>query len=136
MKRNASVRIALLLVLGVTMVLSGCQNPFVKGPVKLTETDAGSTVEMNVGDMLQVTLEGNPTTGYDWEMASGDAAVLEQLGASTYKADSDLMGAGGQVTLRFKAVAAGQTTLQLVYHRPWETDEPPAETFEVTVVVK
>ncbi len=136
MKRNATVHIPLLLVLVVTMVLSGCQNPFVKGPVKLTETDAGSTVEMNVGDMLQVTLEGNPTTGYDWEMASGDAAVLEQLGASTYKADSDLMGAGGQVTLRFKAVAAGQTTLQLVYHRPWETDEPPAETFEVTVIVK
>ena len=136
MKRNATVHIPLLLVLVVTMVLSGCQNPFVKGPVKLTETDAGSTVEMNVGDMLQVTLEGNPTTGYDWEMASGDAAVLEQLGASTYKADSDLMGAGGQVTLRFKAVAAGQTTLQLVYHRPWETDEPPAQTFEVTVIVK
>ncbi len=136
MKRTATVHIPLLLLLVVTMVLSGCQNPFVKGPVKLTETDAGSTVEMNVGDMLQVTLEGNPTTGYDWEMASGDAAVLEQLGASTYKADSDLMGAGGQVTLRFKAVAAGQTTLQLVYHRPWETDEPPAETFEVTVIVK
>jgi len=136
MKRNATVHIPLLLVLGVTMVLSGCQNPFVKGPVKLTETDAGSTVEMNVGDMLEVLLEGNPTTGYDWEMASGDAAVLEQLGASTYKADSDLMGAGGQVTLRFKAVAAGQTTLQLVYHRPWETDEPPAQTFEVSVIVK
>ncbi len=136
MKRNATVHIPLLLVLGVTMVLSGCQNPFVKGPVKLTETDAGSTVEMNVGDMLEVMLEGNPTTGYDWEMASGDAAVLEQLGASTYKADSDLMGAGGQVTLRFKAVAAGQTTLQLVYHRPWETDEPPAQTFEVSVIVK
>ena len=136
MKRNATVHIPLLLVLGVTMVLSGCQNPFVKGPVKLTETDAGSTVEMNVGDMLEVMLEGNPTTGYDWEMASGDAAVLEQLGASTYKADSDLMGSGGQVTLRFEAVAAGQTTLQLVYHRPWETDEPPAQTFEVSVIVK
>ena len=136
MKRNATVRVVLLLVLGVTMVLSGCQNPFVKGPIKLTEKDAGSTVDMKVGDTLQVMLEGNPTTGYDWEMASGDEAVLEQLGASTFKADSDLVGAGGQVTLRFKAVAAGQTTLQLVYHRPWETDEPPAETFEVTVIVE
>jgi inhibitor of cysteine peptidase len=118
------------------MTLSGCQNPFVKGPMKLTAKDAGGTVEMKVGDTLQVMLEGNPTTGYDWEMAPGDEAVLEQLGASTYKADSDLMGSGGQVTLRFKAVAAGQTALQLVYHRPWETDEPPAETFEVTVTVK
>lgn len=136
MKRNATVHIPLLLVLGVTMVLSGCQNPFVTGPTQLTEKDAGRTVEMKAGDTLQVTLEGNPTTGYDWERASGDEAVLEQLGASTYKADSDLIGSGGQVTLRFEAVAAGQTTLQLVYHRPWETDEPPAETFEVTVVVK
>ena len=136
MKRNATVHIVLLLVLGVTMVLSGCQNPFVEGPIKLTEKDAGRTVEMKVGDTLQVMLEGNPTTGYDWERASGDEAVLEQLGASTFKADSDLMGSGGQVTLRFKAVAAGQTTLQLVYHRPWEEDVEPLETFSVQVVVR
>jgi predicted secreted protein len=38
--------------------------------------------------------------------------------------------------LHFEAVAVGQTTLDLVYHRPWEKDVPPARTFGVTIVVK
>jgi len=34
--------------------------------VKLSEKDLGTTVKMNVGDVFEVVLKGNPTTGYIW----------------------------------------------------------------------
>jgi inhibitor of cysteine peptidase len=103
---------------------------------ELSEEDAGRTVELRAGDSLEVTLVGNPTTGYMWEVGSVDAAVLTQVGEPEFKADSDLIGSPGTITLRFEAVAPGQTDLQLIYHRPWEEGVAPLETFEAMIVVK
>jgi inhibitor of cysteine peptidase len=102
----------------------------------LHEGDAGSTVNLRAGDTMEVVLEGNPTTGFSWETAALDASVLKQLGEPEFKPDTSLIGAGGKFTFRFEAVAPGQTLLQLVYHRPWETNVPPEKTFEMTVVVQ
>ena len=104
--------------------------------VKLTEKEAGESVEVAKGGTLEITLEGNPTTGYTWEVESVDDKVLKQEGEPDFKADSDAMGAGGMMTLKFKAEGAGKTDIKLVYHRPWEEGEAPAETFEVSVTVK
>jgi predicted secreted protein len=41
-----------------------------------------------------------------------------------------------EMTIRFKAVNAGQTTLKLLYHRRWEADEAPQETFSIEVRVQ
>ena len=39
--------------------------------ISLTAADAGTTVQAKVGDPITVTLEANPTTGYDWHLAAG-----------------------------------------------------------------
>jgi inhibitor of cysteine peptidase len=105
-------------------------------PVSLSEEDSGSTVELRAGDTMEVVLDGNPTTGFEWETADVDASVLNQLGDPGFEPYTNLMGSGGKFTFRFEAVASGQTLLKLVYHRPWETDVPPEKTFEVTVTVQ
>lgn len=104
--------------------------------VKVTDKEAGGSVEVAKGGTLEVTLEGNPTTGYNWEVESVDDKILKQEGEPEFNAESDAMGAGGMVTLKFKAEEAGKTDLKLVYHRSWEKDEDPAKTFEVSVTVK
>ena len=104
--------------------------------VNLDAGDDGSQVEINAGQTLVVSLEGNPTTGYTWEAAELDDQVLRQVGETEFKPDSDAIGAGGVQTLRFEAMNSGQTTLKLVYHRPWEEDVEPAEIFSVQVVVR
>ena len=104
--------------------------------VRLSEGDAGGTVELRVGDTMEVVLEGNPTTGFLWETAAVDASVLKQLGEPGFEPYTSLIGSGGKFTFRFEAVASGQTLLRLVYHRPWEKDVPPEKTFEVTVMVQ
>jgi inhibitor of cysteine peptidase len=102
--------------------------------------DAGSQVELEEGQILVVTLESNPTTGYRWEQAENQESILEQMGEAEFKpsetGEPPLVGAGGWEIFRFKAISAGQMTLQLVYHRSWEEGVEPLKTFSLQVVVR
>jgi inhibitor of cysteine peptidase len=133
------------------MVLAGCgparsADPgadVAKADVKeilVEKKDNGSRVELKKGQTLVVTLESNPSTGYSWEVAEGMGTVLQQQGEAEFQpaktGDQPLVGAGGSETLRFDVAAAGETTLKLVYHRPWEKGVEPLETFSVQVIVR
>ena len=103
--------------------------------VNLDADDNGSQVELKTGQTLVISLEGNPTTGYTWEVAEVDEGVLRQVGEMEFEPeDTGDVGVGGVQTLRFETVNSGQTDLELVYHRSWE-EEQPLETFSVQVVV-
>lgn len=94
-----------------------------------------STIVLSENDRLFVTLPGNLSTGYSWEVVPMEPALLQAVGEPGYTSDSEVIGSTGIFTFKFKAVEKGQMVLKLVYHRPWETVEP-LDTFEVTVIVK
>jgi inhibitor of cysteine peptidase len=106
--------------------------------VDVNETDNGGQVELELGKLLVVTLESNPSTGYRWELIENNDSILKQFGQVEFKSsdtgDPPMVGAGGWEIFRFKAVSAGQMTLELVYHRSWE-DAEPLKTFSVQVTV-
>ncbi len=108
--------------------------------VNVNEDDDDGQVELEPGQILIVTLESNPTTGYRWEQVKDQESILEQIGEAEFKPsetdDPPPVGAGGWEILRFKAVSAGQMTLELVYHRSWEEDVEPLETFSIQVLVR
>jgi len=104
--------------------------------IKANEDLNGQSIELEAGQKLQISLAGNPTTGFNWELLEHDPTVLKQVGDMEYKADSRLMGSGGVMTFKFIALASGSTTIQLIYHRSWETDVPPANTYELGITVK
>ncbi len=116
------------------LVAGGCASTG-KETRSIGANDAGKTISLSVGDTLEVTLEGNPTTGYNWEAANLDTSILKQVGDAAYTPESSAVGAPGQLVLRFEAVGSGETTLQLIYHRSFETGVAPLQTFEVTVQV-
>ncbi|MDD1614885.1 MAG: protease inhibitor I42 family protein [Methylococcaceae bacterium] len=103
--------------------------------MKLSENDSGKTVEIHVGDELEVILPGNPTTGYVWEVSSLDSTVM-RLGKADFVAKDKAIGAGGMEIIKFHAIAAGTSHLKLIFHRTFEQDMPPLKTFEVTVIIK
>jgi inhibitor of cysteine peptidase len=129
---NASILVAVLAVV-VMVAISGCSS---QTALALEAEDAGRQIELQKGNTLTINLESNPTTGYTWEFVESEGAVVRQVGEAEFKADSDLLGAGGIQTLRFEAVLEGQMDLTLVYHRPWETGVEPSDTFTVQVTVK
>ena len=109
--------------------------------IQLTDANNGDTVYLKVGQSLVITLESNPTTGYMWEVEKIDTAVLAQIGeteiipASESESEPQLVGQGGVEVLRFQAQSAGEFTLKLVYHQPWEGGDASPEGFSVTIVV-
>ena len=125
--------IALLLVAVVLAAVSGCAS---KTALALEAKDNGRQIELEKGQTLAISLEGNPSTGYTWEMVESEDSILRQVGEIEFEAESDLVGAPGTQTLRFEAVESGQTELKLVYHRPWEKDVDPLETFTIQVTVR
>ena len=106
--------------------------------VDVNEADNGGQIELELGKLLVVTLESNPSTGYQWELVENNDSVLKQFGQKEYKppetSNPRVVGAGGWEIFRFKAISAGQTTLELVYHRSWE-DAEPLKTFSIQVEV-
>ena len=104
--------------------------------VKLSGENTASTIDIVVGDTLEIVLKGNPTTGYMWEVASVDTTVLSQVCEPEFRPKSDARGSGGKIIMRFKAVSVGHTLLKLIYHRPFEKNKPPIKVFSVTVIVK
>jgi inhibitor of cysteine peptidase len=107
--------------------------------IDVNEVDANSRVELEQGQILVITLESNPTTGYRWEVVEDQESILEQIGESEFKPSDEgeppMAGAGGWEIFRFKAISAGQTTLRLVYRRPWEEGVEPINTFSINVLV-
>jgi inhibitor of cysteine peptidase len=128
----------ILLILVIFLCLLAATGSLLLGPAsqRLTTDDMGTTVLLNTGDDLLVTLEGNPGTGYMWQMVPHDDALLEQAGEPQFNTESELAGSPGKIMLRFKAVAIGKQLITLFYNRPWEADAEPLDTFEFTVIVE
>jgi len=134
MLNNKFSFIALLTLLAALTVATGCSPQ--QQEVKASIDDNGREMQLKKGQTLVVTLEGNPTTGYSWEVVEPlNEQVLRQAGEPEFQQESDLVGAGGVQILRFEAVNAGKMTLKLIYHRPWERDVEPLETYSIQVVV-
>ena len=134
MGRRINMKKKLFLIASVLLVLAfaaGCTKN-----VAVNEEMNGGSVVLEQGQTLVLKLTSNPTTGYDWEIVDLNTAILEQVGEVEYKSDSALIGSGGVNTYTFKAVGSGNMQLSLVYHRSWEKDIPPIETYELDVTVK
>ena len=106
--------------------------------VEVNEDNNDGQIELERGQVLVVTLESNPSTGYRWEPEKNKKPVLLQLGKPEFKqseiTDPPMVGAGGREIFRFRAVSEGQMTLELIYHRAWE-DAEPLKTFSIQVTV-
>jgi len=134
MGRKVKIKKQLVLLASVLLVLifaAGCAKN-----VEVNQEMNGGSVVLEEGQTLVLKLASNPTTGYDWEIVDLNGAILEQVGEVDYKSDSALIGSGGVNTYTFKTVGSGNMQLSLVYHRSWEKDIPPIETYELDVTVK
>jgi inhibitor of cysteine peptidase len=134
-RENMLPKIQFISILAILLIMATACSP--AKPVNLTAADKGSQVSVKVGEQVAISLDGNPSTGYTWEAIGLDTAIFEQVGQATFiSSNPGLVGAGGSMTLIFKAVKTGTAVLTLVYHRPWETGVTPLETFSVAITVK
>jgi inhibitor of cysteine peptidase len=131
-----------LSALAAVFFLSACSQPQpvqVSPPEQLpiTSSDNGTKVTAFAGQTLVITLEGNPSTGYTWETKDLDPTMFMQVGETQFTSSNpNLVGSGGTQTLNIQILKTGTSTLELVYHRPFEKDAVPVKTFSIELLVK
>jgi len=106
--------------------------------INLVAKDSGGQVQMKVGQNLVISLKDNPSTGYRWETVELDESILPLLTRDYKQRDAKpgMVGVGGTLTFGFKAIAAGQTSIKLIYARPLSGEDDIADTFAVAVEVQ
>jgi len=121
-------------VLLFVFVLSHAEFLLAGEVMNLTESDSGKTVELKVGDELEIALSANPTTGYTWDVSMVDSAVLK-LDKSDFLAGDSIVGSGGTTVMKFHAIAPGTSGVKLIYHRPFEHNKPPIKVFLINTLI-
>jgi predicted secreted protein len=121
-----------LLIAAIALIAAGRQRGIT---LRLEQADSGSTITVHPGDTLEIVLQGNPTTGYIWEVKPGSEALLKQKGDPTFTPDSKALGSEGRMTFKFDVVAVGKGSLVLLYRRTFEPEARPLRTFGIRIVV-
>lgn len=98
-----------------------------------SQQDNGALVEVTLGSKVTVELEENPTTGYQWTIDSVDEVFLVQEGDAFLVGEQMGLGAAGVRRLFFRAKGAGTTSLNLIYKRPWQSDDEAIANFKLAV---
>jgi inhibitor of cysteine peptidase len=85
---------------------------------------------------LELHLDGNPSTGYAWEITNGATSVLSSRGAPSQEGESGVPGAPAEYVYRFDATAPGTAQLALAFRQPWDQATAPAQTFSCEITVR
>lgn len=130
------------------LVLSACASSSVPGApepeasVAVVRAVQGQDMALKVGQVLEIALQSNPSTGYAWNITQdGQPQLLAiPLPATAPEAASrdgapPMVGSPVIARWHFRAQEPGRTHIRMVYQRPWQTDVPPVETAEFTVEV-
>ncbi len=101
----------------------------------LVEADNNRTIDIPVGETVEVTLPENATTGYRWAVESYDSEHIEALGSEPrYTAKG--VGSGGEVMFLFRGKKAGSGGIALKQWRAWEGNSSVIGQFRVELNVR
>ena len=94
-------------------------------PYKGNEDAFGVDLSGGKEDYVEITLDGNPTTGFVWTVEDdpeGRVSITETY--QTEPGKEMMSGAGGTYTYRIVGEKPGNVTLTFTYARPWESVQP------------
>ena len=133
------LHIYILLMFVSVCLYTGCQS----GPalpanaVRVTQDQNNQSVTLASGQTLVIELQGNPSTGYTWQMVQmPNQAVL--LPDGTKEANSSAYGNDSNVEtqyIRFVATQPGETNVSLNYVRPNLGPNESTPTFSIHIEV-
>jgi len=123
-------------VLCVPEILAGSLATSGLAQINVNESDNGDVLYLRKGQTLELSLNENSSTGYSWEYKSMlDTNVLKETGSWAEYPENSLPGAPGKRYWTYRALNAGNTTIDLWYIRAWLSEPVPAKTFTLEVNV-
>jgi len=89
-----------------------------------------------MGDVLEVRLNANPTTGYAWYVHKQSTALLKLTSQSQTEATQPGVGRPIVQIFEFAPKATGAGVLLLHYVRSWEQPSASEEQFDLHVTIE
>jgi inhibitor of cysteine peptidase len=86
--------------------------------MKIDESFDNKSVTISVGDLLELSLAENPTTGFRWTIASSGAPICA-LKADDFAPAGQKPGEGGRHNFTFQVGQAGEAKIALHSGRQW-----------------
>lgn len=103
---------------------------------RFTEADHDKTIDVAVGEAIEVAVVDIPSTGYTWSLTApaGALEVAERL--EDPEAASGRPGRPGLHVYALTAMRPGQIEVRLVQRRSWEAESPTDTTVRITLDVR
>jgi inhibitor of cysteine peptidase len=98
---------------------------------QFNEAADAAEVDIPIGDVFEICLNENPTTGFRWNLESRGEPTCN-LVKEFFSPISNAPGSPGTHHWNFKVVMPGTSTVGLAYRRHWQR-VPPARTFTLTI---
>ena len=140
------IRFRALALAAPALLLAACASKPASDPWNLApivrNADAsidGRSEAVKRGDTLAVHVDGDPTTGYRWELVRLAGSSVVPVGGADYQPETAAgvprVGQPGHTTFRFRAVQPGTSSVELGWRRPYEPSVASAQTvrFEIAV---
>ncbi len=89
--------------------------------ISIDKSSQGKTIKAQKGDVIQVQLSENPTTGYLWKIKSIDTQHLKYK-EEKFEISGDAIGASGMKTIFIEVIHEGTSELNIGLGNPWEED--------------
>jgi inhibitor of cysteine peptidase len=97
--------------------------------IALGEDATGRTIDVQVGQVVEVRLAENRSTGFQWRLVGDPGRACRVVDGGFEPAPGGMLGRGGTHAWRITASGTGECSLALAYARPWEASAAPARTF-------
>ena len=96
--------------------------------------EANNNETVTAGSEITISLEENPTTGYEWNVTSSTG--LEYVNDTYIAPETGLVGAGGVHVWEYIAAEEGAGEFSAIYKRPWEETIGNETTFSMAFVIE
>lgn len=88
-------------------------------------------VVLKLGDIFQIRLDENPSTGYKWFVDVSDGLTILD---NQYKSANNLIGGGGYRTWTLVSTKIGPQHFYGIYARPWERNNNNNKTYKLDII--
>jgi inhibitor of cysteine peptidase len=149
MRKNMQILAGMLILCMAAAFACGCTTPAGKPgavppptstqeqpPVYLfNQTNNNETYPVELDAEIRLTLPGNPTTGYSWQLSTTPGITVVNESYIPDDQSGTLVGSGGTYLWIMKAVQPGNQVISGVYARPFESAAPDQSVFTLTLEV-
>ncbi|NLA39502.1 MAG: protease inhibitor I42 family protein [Methanomicrobiales archaeon] len=121
-------------ILGAGCISQPDETPAPAEEYTFNETDNNADVKLPAGSRITISLDENPTTGYEWNITS--TRGLQYVSDVFIPPSTGLIGAGGVHEWQYIAAEKGTGEFSAIYWQPWENVTGDETAFSITFTIE